>query len=525
MFANKNCGMTISSVLNTNSGDLNKTFGLKSSLFLSCKTLISLLEDPMKFHTILLAEDVLLTSQGLLLESKIRIPEKSDLLISILPFALMSKDSPFFYHLNQVLVENKNDRYNKELFHAYEREVTFHISHSLLFHSLTKYMANFEKYEAGRCYDFNSYSIADIDAEYIRIPKTESFEWFKKSTMNFMFKSILSDNMSSILRYNSEGRNQDFLIEMLISEDVSHDYKVSVIINAFHTSICKESKKIDDVKQSNLLEMINNAKNARSIVTKIGMPKNYAKNEHLMTKRVKAALNKKSLGLSSMIIDITENRIKLFEGIQLSKMQLGDFEYNEMMKDALQLINQCIKSMDVNDEEFYTKALNSISKLAKLGKLEYFDTSRFAQYKKNVYVIMKNLDHKIEGIEKFQHGLWVDGARSFYNYLTLYRHEYFNFTDWSRNFERAWYITIANTWGFDAGVYLPVNALNYIDEDAKIPESEDFDPYYQILYYEKDVDLQEVDKAKSLEFLINMLVLYKNVFQYLKHDHPYNMEK
>ena len=73
------------------------------------------------------------------------------------------------------------------------------------------------------------------------------------------------------------------------------------------------------------------------------------------------------------------------------------------------------------------------------------------------------------------------------------RHDFFDFKHWMKTFERAWYLAITNIWGKN-GIYLPVNALIYIYEDASITDEGDFDPYYEMLYYVKQIDLQEIGK-------------------------------
>ena len=81
------------------------------------------------------------------------------------------------------------------------------------------------------------------------------------------------------------------------------------------------------------------------------------------------------------------------------------------------------------------------------------------------------------------------------------RHDFFDFKHWMKTFERAWYLAITNIWGKN-GIYLPVNALIYIYEDASITDEGDFDPYYEMLYYVKQIDLQEIGKFYSIKINI-----------------------
>lgn len=127
------------------------------------------------------------------------------------------------------------------------------------------------------------------------------------------------------------------------------------------------------------------------------------------------------------------------------------------------------------------------------------------------------------GIEMYQNGVWFDAAKQFYKYLS-YKHEFIIFTDWMRTFERAWYMAIACIYGKN-GIYFPVNALTYIHEDAEIPSDDEFDPYYAMLYYEKEVNIQTVDQKDGLKFISDMLNLFKK-FEGIFNDYmPQNTQQ
>lgn len=49
---------------------------------------------------------------------------------------------------------------------------------------------------------------------------------------------------------------------------------------------------------------------------------------------------------------------------------------------------------------------------------------------------------------------------------------------WLRLYETAWYLAIASNWSKRYHVYLPVNALNFVYEDAEIPLPEHPDEEY-----------------------------------------------
>ena len=60
-------------------------------MFSACKTISSLVEEPMRYHSVFSVNEMNIVNQGLLLAFKVRVPEKSNLFIHILPFVLMHR--------------------------------------------------------------------------------------------------------------------------------------------------------------------------------------------------------------------------------------------------------------------------------------------------------------------------------------------------------------------------------------------------------------------------------------------------
>ena len=229
----------ISKILENTEASSTDSSELKVAIFLACKTIISLLEEPIKYASSMSPQETLLFSQGLLLDFKIRLPEESDLFISTLPFALMNRNSQMHHNLNNYLTEANNDRYNKEMVSCYAREINFHISHSLLYHTMKKYMANFEKYSAGRCYDFSTCRIADIDAEYIMLPRNSCYQWLKKIVLAFIFRTILKeDDMNSL--QDISPYSKDSINEYLNCQNIYYTYKEALILNSLHQNMKTE---------------------------------------------------------------------------------------------------------------------------------------------------------------------------------------------------------------------------------------------------------------------------------------------
>lgn len=85
------------------------------------------------------------------------------------------------------------NRYNKELVCIYNKEVDLHISPKFLCETIKREMANFVKCGAGNCFDEISLSIADIDAEFIRLPKKEATKWAKSLAISFLSSTSLHE--------------------------------------------------------------------------------------------------------------------------------------------------------------------------------------------------------------------------------------------------------------------------------------------------------------------------------------------
>jgi hypothetical protein len=93
-----------------------------------------------------------------------------------------------------------------------------------------------------------------------------------------------------------------------------------------------------------------------------------------------------------------------------------------------------------------------------------------------------------------------------------------------RIIERTWYLALTNKCGSSYGVYIPVNALNYVHEKAHIPEGNEIHPYYTLLSFERSIDLQSCD-SESLDLLfVGILQHYRKIYKIIKEDQPYNIK-
>ena len=111
-------------------------------------------------------------------------------------------------------------------------------------------MANFEKFTAGRWYDFIAWNIADIEAEYIRIPKIEWFQWFKKNVISFMFKSVLYFEVENIHIYESKKKKADLITDVTLAEEILHDYRNSIGVRTLQNIVLSNKKHIERMVSS-----------------------------------------------------------------------------------------------------------------------------------------------------------------------------------------------------------------------------------------------------------------------------------
>lgn len=334
LFTNKKCTSTITKIIDQKDSVAINTTQLKVNLFLACKNIVLFTEEPINYAITLTPSQILIITQGLLFDYKVRIPEQSDLFIYSLPFALMSRHSQMHFHLQNYLTEINNDRYNRELYECYLHEQNYHISHSLLHYTLKKHMASFAKYSAGRNYDFNSCTIADIDADYIMIQQKVCTNWFKKGVFGFMFKTVLKFNDSDESIQLSTPKSKSQFNDFICSEDIHRNYYYTVIINSLHKNIRKDWKKYEENYIKSYGDMIGNVKNAKEAIHYASLPKNYSKNEHLISRSANFILDKRSIARSLSIVTSCSTYIDSYEGMHIDRLNFTDFAYNDVLESA-----------------------------------------------------------------------------------------------------------------------------------------------------------------------------------------------
>ena len=157
-----------------------------------CQKISVILEMPALYEDKLDAEDILVAQQGLMLGFNVRISENSELFLNILPFCIMHRTSLFFESkFGQYLTTLTNDRFNKEVIYSYKKESKVQISDILLNSAVRKHASDFERYNGGGDYSFVSCGIADLEAEYIRLPQSNCIEW-ARMRIQYNISNIIS---------------------------------------------------------------------------------------------------------------------------------------------------------------------------------------------------------------------------------------------------------------------------------------------------------------------------------------------
>jgi hypothetical protein len=406
-----------------------------------------------------------------------------------------------------------DDRYNKELVDFYTKGIHVHISHVLLVSSLTKHMANFTKFGAGGVYDYEPVGVADIDAEFIRIPKYECIEWYKRSILSFLAKAVLRDNKEELYRMRKSKTDKGLFVDAVSSEDILSDYQVASAIKTLHFDFT--DKDFDLVKQNmeRMDKMAQNTVDGKAVLNQIGLSINYLKNTQLLNQSTTNALmDKKSIQRSQLLFKSANSSIEYIQDIQINKLDVNLLVFDKFLFTSRQILCQAIEKLIKGkepEETIIRDIIGQICNFSRIDKIEIadeiLDTFANKTQNKECKTILKSFHHLTEGIEQYQHGMWLDSANSF-NKLFEKIDYCIPIIDRLRIMERAWYCTIVSYASKEA--YIPVNALNYIYESASIPE--DVDGYYYMQQFERKLNLQKASNKEMCHTLTNLIKSFKN---------------
>lgn len=240
----------------------------------------SVLSIPSIYSHKLNSSDILIAQQALLLGFKVRIFEHSDLFINILPFCLLSRKSSFFEHnLEKYLIALHSDRYNKEIIYSYNKEVKIQISDVLLCGAVHKHSIDFEKFNTGGDYQFESCGVADLEAEHIRLPKIECINWMKKTMMSFLAKTVKKAINTSFYQEQNPSIKKYF-VNYFISEELLEDYKLIKLVTSINNSLSDRNNIFYYQNNSSMRQMKKNMLECQSLTKKLYFPFSH-KNHYL----------------------------------------------------------------------------------------------------------------------------------------------------------------------------------------------------------------------------------------------------
>jgi len=227
----------------------------------------------------------------------------------------------------------------------------------------------------------------------------------------------------------------------VLPDEVLHDYSVSVAVGTLHENMLKEA--LISYKRVSR-EMIENVNWAKMVVEKVGLPMNYVKNANVLTMGDSHVMEKKSVLKSTKLVEQCEKRMKLLEGIHVNRLQLEYLEYNRMLERANENLKMCMRMIKQADSEFMTPLMSACIILARVGRLEFID--EFAElpvintFDQKITNSIVNIKALVSGIEKYQHGLWLEAAMDLNAFCS--KETYFCYQRWVRVIERAWYLAI-----------------------------------------------------------------------------------
>jgi hypothetical protein len=264
-------------------------------------------------------------------------------------------------------------------------------------------MHDFERYNIGKCFDFNSVNIADIEAEFLRIPKYICHHWFKKSVLMFIFNTILNDNPNELFRYIFTNKN-DLIINILEAEDVLSDYQTSLSMCTLHTKMVAEKDYLDKTFSGVVEALKKNVREAEVVANKLNLDSSYVKNSGLLNRKNTFILNKSMINKSDKLLQYSTERQDLFEDIQINKLYVEPIEYNELLEEAQSYMSSSLTTLIDHEEEYKLDAfIKTACKFAKTDRIvllsEFIKSDHVLGINKSMKKPVTNLAHFIEGVE------------------------------------------------------------------------------------------------------------------------------
>jgi hypothetical protein len=95
--------------------------------------------------------------------------------------------------------------------------------------------------------------------------------------------------------------------------------------------------------------------------------------------------------------------------------------------------------------------------------------------------------------------------------------------NWLRNFERSWYILVASS--CEETCYIPVNALNYLHETAQSTLPIGINPYYEMMFLERELDIVKCDAKTANATFCTLIKTFRKFHDLIKEEEEFNLHK
>ena len=218
--------------------------------------------------------------------------------------------------------------------------------------------------------------------------------------------------------------------------------------------------------------------------------------------------------------------MKYFGDFQTCQIESVPLVYNEMMTKGISYFIENFADSDQDKETVIRRFSNSCHILTKFGQsniVEFYINKTIEFYGNSNKVALENFKNLIEGIEKHQCGLWAESALSLNKFINV-GIDHYDLRYLIKDLERSWYSTIVNYCGYEEGAFIPINALNYVHEHANIPHDMESDPYCQMLFFTREIDLQDLSEKDFLEIITKILKTCEKVYKALEDDQIYHLK-
>ena len=410
-------------------------------------------------------------------------------------------------------------------------------------------MKKFDKKYVGKVNDYNSVRIADLEAEYISCPIYALMNYFQqKFLFSFITQTIMNERKEEIPVYKySDFLSNSTYNNVILPQTIKKDFKRSLIFYSIFDqmvntkigksylrgSLKRESLKINcEWYTDHIIQMKTVFKNVQNLISYSPNIFHEVKGSSLnQTKKGKSIQEIKKEDLTEFsLLKKVNNNINMLISIQKSVIQKQEedkitnmVQSNILLKRAYEKLEnfqkyiELYKEFEDSDQDLdeYHKFPSLVELVFILAKTQRLDIiSKYYQIKnsdklfgkdKEGLKLIKKIKPLVEAIEYYHYGKWEKSIHSYITFLTKSYND-LDFVQWTRLFETVWYLAIATFFGTKYDIYIPVNALNYVNENCEV-ELEDGkeDNFTVILKYQREINIEPVQEKDPNSIFIKLL--------------------